>query len=147
MAKDVVNEIKSMKKPVDTELIVYGRIPLMTFENCPVKAQSKCSGGKAFNELVDRMNEKFVLMCGEGCFCELLNSKPIYMADKLSDLFDLGIKFFRLDFTVENENECENIIEEYVKAESRKALKERLVANFDSDSGVFSISFTGIFEV
>ena len=35
-------------------------------------------------------------------------------------------------------------IEKYVKAESRKALKEKLAANFDSDSGVFSISFTDI---
>lgn len=111
-----INEIKSIKKPVDTELIVYGRIPLMTFENCPVRAHSKCDGGKSYNELVDRMNESFVLMCGEGCFSELLNSKPIYMADKFSDLKNLGIKSFRLDFTVENEKECENIIEEYQNA-------------------------------
>jgi putative protease len=111
-----IKEIKAIKKPVDTELIVYGRIPLMTFENCPVRAHSKCDNGKSYNELVDRMNEKFVLMCGEGCFSELLNSKPIYMADKLYDLMDLGIKFFRLDFTVEKEEECEKIIEEYQNA-------------------------------
>ena len=111
-----ISEIKTMKKPVNTELIVYGRIPLMTFENCPVKAHQKCDGGKSFNELVDRKNEKFVLMCSEGCFCELLNSKPIYMADKFSDIRDLGIKSFRLDFTVESEDECKKIIKEYKKA-------------------------------
>ncbi len=122
-----INEIKSIKKPIATELIVYGRIPLMTFENCPVKAQLKCDGGKSKNELLDRMNEKFILMCGEGCFCELLNSKPIYMADKFSDLSGLGVKSYRLDFTVENENECENIIDEYIVALSGKkanAMKE-----------------------
>jgi uncharacterized protein involved in exopolysaccharide biosynthesis len=50
-----------------------------------------------------------------------------------------------LDPIIEKFNLIERYeIEEYVKAESRKALKEKLVANFDSDSGVFSISFTDI---
>ncbi len=111
-----INEIKNIKKPIDTELIVYGKIPLMTFENCPVKANSVCDKGKSVNELIDRMNERFTLMCCEGCFCELLNSKPIYMADKLDDIKNLGVKFLRLDFTTENEAECEKIIENYKKA-------------------------------
>ena len=122
-----INEINSLRKSIDTELIVYGRLPLMTFENCPVKAHSKCDRGKSYNELIDRMNERFVLMCGEGCFCELLNSKPIYMADKFSDLKDLDIKSFRLDFTVEKEDECQFVINEYKKAlngEKTKPAKE-----------------------
>ena len=108
-----INEIKKIKKPIDTELIVYGKIPLMTFENCPVKANCVCDKGKSVNELVDRMNEKFTLICGEGCFCELINSKPIYMADKIDDVKTLGVKFLRLDFTTENETECEKIIRNY----------------------------------
>lgn len=111
-----INEIKVIKKPVDTELIVYGRIPLMTFENCPVKAHSKCDGQKVYNELVDRKNERFPLMCGVGCFCELLNSKPIFMADKISDLLDMDISFLRLDFTIEDEEECKKIIDTYQMA-------------------------------
>lgn len=35
-------------------------------------------------------------------------------------------------------------IEKHVRAESRKVLKKKLVASFDEDSGVFSISFTDI---
>ena len=115
-----INEIKKIKKPIETELIVYGKIPLMTFENCPVKAHSVCDKGKSYNELVDRMNEKFTLICGEGCFCELLNSKPIYMADKIDDVKKLGVKFLRLDFTTENETECEKIIKNYKYALENK---------------------------
>ena len=118
-----INEIKAIKKPLETELIVYGRIPLMTFENCPVKAHSRCDGQRAYNELVDRKNERFPLMCGVGCFCELLNSKPIFMADKLSDLSDIGIGVFRLDFTVEDEEECKKIIEAYKMALDGKEVK------------------------
>ncbi len=122
-----ISEIKRIKKPINTELIVYGRIPLMTFENCPVKANSRCDSGKSYNEFVDRKNESFPLICGVGCFCELLNSKPLYMADKLSDLFDLDIKFMRLDFTIEDEFECDDIISKYqsaLKGESVTSLKE-----------------------
>ena len=35
-------------------------------------------------------------------------------------------------------------IEKHVRTESRKVLKKKLVASFDEDSGVFSISFTDI---
>lgn len=122
-----INEIRDVKKPIDTEIIAYGKIPLMTFENCPVKANSKCVGKNAVNELTDRKNERFLIMCSEGCFSELLNSKPIYMADKLSDLTETGVKFFRLDFTGESAEECERIISEYQKAlcgEPAKPAKE-----------------------
>lgn len=111
-----INEIKNIKKPVDTEIIAYGRIPLMTFENCPVRANSRCEGKNAVNELIDRKNERFLLMCADGCFSELLNSKPIYMADKLSDLTNTGVRYLRLDFTDESTGECERILSEYQNA-------------------------------
>ena len=59
------------------------------------------------------MGEKFPLKCAEGCVCELLNSKPIYMADKLTDLLKLNVGALRLIFTVENSAECGKIIKDY----------------------------------
>lgn len=50
-----------------------------------------------------------------------------------------------LDPIIEKFNLVERYkIEKHPKAETRKALKENLVASFDEDSGVFSISFTDI---
>lgn len=50
-----------------------------------------------------------------------------------------------LDPIIEKFNLVERYkIEKHPKAETRKALKENLVANFDDESGVFSISFTDI---
>ncbi len=73
------------------ELIVYGRIPLMVMENCPLRAQNMCQKGKMKHSLCDRKNEKFPLKCNEGCVLEILNSKPIYMADKLENVNNLKI--------------------------------------------------------
>ena len=110
-----LKEIKSIKKPIDCEIISYGRIPLMVYENCPKKAAGFCD--KENNYILnDRMNEDFPLICREGCYCELLNSKPIYMADKIHDLSDSGVRYLRLDFTVEDYKETKKIVKEYSNA-------------------------------
>jgi putative protease len=87
----------------------------MVMENCPLKASKKCQNGEMAYVLSDRKGQKFPLKCNMGCSIELLNSKPIYMADKMSDLIKLKINALRLIFTVENFAECGKIIGEYKK--------------------------------
>ena len=101
---------------VNTELIAYGRIPLMLTRNCPVKAMGKCQKGKRIYSLRDRKNEVFPIVCAGGCRAKILNSKPIYMADKIDDLKKLKINGLRLIFTVENFSQCDKIIDVYRRA-------------------------------
>ncbi len=101
---------------VGAELIAYGRLPLMLTRNCPVKAMGKCQKGKRIYSLRDRKNEVFPIMCATGCRAKILNSKPIYMADKLTDLKKLKINSLRLIFTVENFSQCDKIIDVYRRA-------------------------------
>lgn len=108
---------------VGCEVIGYGRIPLMVMENCPLKALSKCQNKKMKYFMTDRMKEKFPVRCNEGCTCEILNSKPIYMADKAEFVNKLKISAIRLIFTVENSVECGKIIEEYKMAILGKTAK------------------------
>ena len=109
-----VNEIAEIKKLCDTEITVYGRLPLMTFENCPSKALGVCAPNGKY--LTDRHKEIFPLMCGEGCFSVLYNSKPIYMADKLDSLKNTGVSFYKLEFTTESADECKSVILDYKNA-------------------------------
>ena len=104
------------------EIIGYGRIPLMVMENCPLRALGKCQKFSLQHSLTDRKNEKFPLKCNEGCTIELLNSKPIYIADKLENIKKLQIRAIRLIFTVEKSAECGKIIEEYKMALEGKDL-------------------------
>lgn len=106
------------KETSKSEIIGYGRIPLMALENCPLRALGMCQNRKNNRVLEDRMHEKFPLKCNEGCVLEVINSKPIYLADKLEIVNNLKIPAIRLLFTVENFEECGKIIEEY-----RMALK------------------------
>ena len=105
------------------EVIAYGRLSLMLMENCILKANGICQNGTIKEFLLDRKNEKFPLKCGEGCVLELLNSKPIFMADKIKDLLKLKPAALRLIFTVENFEECGKIIEKYVDGLSGKPIE------------------------
>ena len=94
-------------------MTVYGRIPLMVMENCPSKANGVC---KKDVKLKDRRKEEFPLVCAPGCYSELLNSKPVYMADKAKDLLKLPVSIFKLRFTDEDEESVKNIIKLYTDA-------------------------------
>lgn len=123
-----LHEIEDMLKNTNAkaEVIAYGHLPLMIMKNCPVKAMGKCQSGKNIYKLRDRKKEEFPLVCDGkcgGCKSVLLNSKPIYMADKAEDLKRLKINGVRLIFTVENFSQCGKIIDEYKRALSGERVK------------------------
>lgn len=113
-----VHEIKDITDHTDkeTEIIVYGRLTLMLMANCPVKACGKCAKGKSTYTLKDRKNEEFPILCSENCVARLINSKPIYMADKWDVIKKTGCDFAKLVFTTESPEECKKIIDEYITA-------------------------------
>lgn len=106
--------------PIDSESIVYGRIPLMISEYCPVGsleggmcAQKNCSRnckGKKF-ELIDRMKNRLPIMT-EPILCQsqILNSKVLFLGDELEKIILIRPNFIRLNFTVENPREVYDII-------------------------------------
>lgn len=113
-----LGEIKALAENTDAyiEVIGYGRIPLMLMKNCPVKAAGKCQRGKSIYKLRDRKREEFPIVCNDDCTAKILNSKPVFMADKMPDLKKLKINAVRLIFTVENSAQCDKIINMYKSA-------------------------------
>lgn len=105
-----LRDIKQLATVQNAEVIAYGKLPLMIMRRCPAK--DICRGGGGYS-LRDRRGEEFAIMCGRGCTSELLNSKPIYMADKLGDLRRAGINGLQLWFTDEGAKETARIISDY----------------------------------
>ena len=112
-----ITEIKEITNStaVETEVIAYGNLPIMVMENCVIKSQGKCtkSGGKY--EVLDRMGEKFPVIC-ENCKNVILNSVPIYLADKGEDLLSLNVDAIRLKFTTEDKKTTQAVIKAYQDA-------------------------------
>jgi len=96
-----------LKKPIPCGLIVYGKMPLMTFRACPVKSESGCADCDGHQKLVDRMGVEMTVLCKDKKYSRLLNPQPIYMGDKLPQFKNAA--FTVAYFTDESKRECEGI--------------------------------------
>ncbi len=107
-------QIRDLSKAVDTEMLAYGRLPLMLTENCTVKnAAGRCQCGNV-NALVDRKGAHFPVVKAWGCRNEILNADKLFLADKAEDWKHLGLWAIRLQFTTENSLECVQVLERYM---------------------------------
>ena len=105
-------QIRDLSKPLPTEMIVYGRLPLMLTENCLMQNRSGiCACHSGTVKLVDRIGEEFrVVRDGDSCRSVLLNGKKLYMLDKKNELRKLGLWALRLSFTTENGAEIDSVL-------------------------------------
>lgn len=93
-------------------IIGFGRLPLMLTRNCPIKNGKTCSECKSSSYLTDRLGKKFPVTCNMG-FSEILNSAPIYMADRMSEIENMD--FITFYFTKEKQELCEAVLQAYRK--------------------------------
>ena len=107
-------EIREISKPIDTELITYGRLPLMITENCIVRNSTDACTCDSFTGLVDDQGALYPVEPDFGCRNILLNSKKLFMADKRRTISSLGIWAQRLNFTTENAIECVTVMKRYM---------------------------------
>ncbi|MBQ5777808.1 MAG: U32 family peptidase, partial [Oscillospiraceae bacterium] len=109
-----IPRIRDVSKIMETEIIVYGRLPLMICENCVISSQtgSCVCGNRQF--LTDRTGAAFPLTKEFGCRTVILNSQKLFLADKRRDYEKLGAAFARLSFTTENPKECVTVLDAYL---------------------------------
>ena len=99
-----LSAVRRLAKPLPLEAVVYGRLPLMTLEQFP--------GGVPCDALTDRKNMVFPVIPQPNGRARLLNSQPLYLADK-EEWKTAGLAAARFLFTVESPQECLNILENY----------------------------------
>ena len=108
-------QIRDISKPVNTEMLVYGRLPLMVTENCIIKNRTgQCSCAQGPQKLVDKTGAEFpIVKDGDSCRSVLLNGKKLSMLDRLEELQRLGLWGLRLYFTTENQKEVDRVLADY----------------------------------
>ena len=103
-------QMRDLDKPMETELIVYGRLPLMIFENCAIRRKTgKCSCKNGLTCLTDRTGQAFPLLPAYGCRNELFNSQPVWLADRPGEYERLGVQYGRVMFTTEPPERCAEV--------------------------------------
>lgn len=109
-----IPQIRDISKSIDSEMIVYGRVPLMVTENCIIKNKyGRCLCENNIS-LVDRKGFYFPVSRSFMHRNEIYNSQKIFLADKLADWHNIGLWAGRLMFTTENSRECVQVLERYL---------------------------------
>jgi putative protease len=108
----ILPRIRDLSKPLPTELLAYGRLPLMLTENCIIKNRSgHCACHTGQTKLIDRRGEEFRVLPDPGtCRSVIYNGKKLYLLDKQAELRNLGLSAIRLQFTTENPLEVDAVI-------------------------------------
>ena len=123
----LTNFKKLTKSDANVEVIVYGRLDLMYTRNCPITnatsvKKEKCGLClKDDYKLIDRKGYAFPIVGNvSNCHVRILNSKRLNLINQIDELKSYGVKFFRLEFTIEKEDEVRTIIQEFKKAVNRE---------------------------
>ncbi len=105
-------QVRDLSKPIATELLGYGRMPLMVTENCLIRGKTgECACHLGATRLVDKTGAEFpVIRDGNSCRSLLLNGKKLNWLDRQNDLAKLGLWAVRLYFTTENPQEVDYVL-------------------------------------
>ena len=92
-------------------MLAAGRLPLMQLRSCPARSDKGCGSCSGRPVVTDRKGASFPLVCRDRRYSTLLNSVPLYLADRLNEVS--GVDYMLLYFTDETPSEVERIINAY----------------------------------
>ena len=109
-----IAQIRDLAKPVNTEMIVYGRLPVMVSEQCAIRESAGRCACQTPGQLTDRMGSMFPVVKEYGCRNVIYNAHKLYLADKKEDLLSSGLWGIRLLFSTESGRECAEVARGYL---------------------------------
>ncbi len=109
-----IAQIRDLSKTIDTEMIVYGRLPLMVSDQCVIRHSSGRCTCSTPAQMADRMGAVFPVVKEFGCRNVIYNAHKLYLADKAEDLYGAGLWGMRMMFTTETPRECLEVAKVYM---------------------------------
>lgn len=98
----------------DGEVIVYGYLPMMVSAGCIQKTTRGCQKKSGQTTITDRYRNSFVVKneC-DYCYNILYNYVPLYLGDRMEEVYQIGPGRIRLMFTTERQQEVRQILSAY----------------------------------
>ena len=98
----------------DGEVIVYGYLPMMISAGCIQKTTRGCLKKSRQTTITDRDRNPFVVKneC-DYCYNILYNYVPLYLGDRMEEVYQIGPGRIRLMFTTERQQEVRRILSAY----------------------------------
>ncbi len=108
------SQMRDLGKTLPLEALVYGRLPLMIFENCAIRrGAGRCACREGRHSLSDKTGRRFPLVPEPHCRNTLYNSEPLCLSDKTGDYAGLGLTWARFSFTTEDAGQCAQVLSRY----------------------------------
>ncbi len=106
----------------DSDIVVYGYLPLMVSAQCLFENTTACAKGKKDvvrsgknniqGRLVDRLDKSFYVKTNcTGCYNTIYNGQPLALYKQAEDIIKLNPKAVRVDFTNESSEEAVRILQ------------------------------------
>lgn len=98
----------------DGEVIVYGYLPMMISAGCIQKTTRGCLKKSGQTTITDRYRNPFVVKneC-DYCYNILYNYVPLYLGDRMEEVYQIGPGRIRLMFTTERQQGVRQILSAY----------------------------------
>ncbi len=109
-----IAQIRDLAKTLDTEMIVYGRLPLMVSDQCVIRESAGRCNCQTPAQMADRMGAVFPVVKEYGCRNVIYNAHKLFLADKGEDLYGAGLWGMRMLFTTETPRECVEVAKVYL---------------------------------
>ena len=106
-------QIGALAKSVDTEMVVYGRLPVMVTHHCIIRnSAGRCSCATP-TSMGDAFGSVYPVVKEFGCRNTIFDARKTFLADHPEVYADAGLWGLRLLFTTESPRECVNVTERY----------------------------------
>ena len=105
-----MKRVRALRGSLPWGVAAYGRLPLMRFRACPVRAHLGCGSCGGRGSLTDRRGVVFPVECDEKRYSTLLNSVPLHIAGR-----DDPGDFRLLWFTTEAARQAADVIEDFLQ--------------------------------
>ena len=109
-----MSQIKLLSKPIDTEIIAYGRLPVMVTEICLIKNSAGKCVCHARQGMSDNRGGIMPVVREPVCRNAVYAARKVFLADRLTELDKAGLWGARLLFTTEGARECVEVAKGYL---------------------------------
>ncbi|MEA4893670.1 MAG: DUF3656 domain-containing protein [Oscillospiraceae bacterium] len=109
-----LSQIRDLRKPMNTEIIAYGRLPLMVSDQCIIKNSAGSCNCQNAVSLSDRTGQLFPVVKEAGCRNVILNAHKLFLGDRRQDIGRCGLWGIRLLFTNEGAEECVRVADSFL---------------------------------
>lgn len=98
-----------------SELVVYGYLPMMISAQCVRKTTKGCSRKPGLLHMQDRVRKEITVKnCCDYCYNIIYNFAPMVLLDQKKEVEQIRPKELRMQFTIENQEQTKRMTELYI---------------------------------